>query len=750
MAGYVVLVGLALIPIVWHNRHAIQVAGPEVDSGKPQMGLWSQPYVPLAVAVVAIGLGYLYTPENLELKSWLALVLLLGLGALGIINAYPNPRLRNLLPFAQPHHWGTGALFFFGAAFFRLLFPGPAEPDWIQVSGLPSLTGTLYRVLGEDRAVLIPITLSCLLPVTVWWVSRNLVGPRIALATGLLTVLHPYAIWSAEFGTSLGLSPLLMILLFVATRQVWRTQQSGAWLWMGLLWGMLWVESRLSHFLLLVWLAGLGLVLLRIHRPSQNLQLHLRQGLWCAAGLIVGLFLWGAPWSHLAALDAGGGVWQWSPHLPQLMSAWFQPHFLDLPFAVTLFLPLDGVLSLLGFGLCVVLWRRNPILAIAALGWLASLLWPTPNLAQMLEIAHLTMGLAMLLIAVGIGLLVRLMQELVLEPMASVQEVLPWTAALVLAIQFPGAVLGENLAMNLVQGLRGSEGITIEQPEQTQPLTRVPVKGEPAQWPAELVWRSEAICEAGVTQPRGIAIDPDSGQVWVSGGPPGYLMSLDLSDGRQGEMHVVTGLQEPADIIVRGPDELNLIDAAQNQVLRFQPSEVTLTVLNESNLLSWPRGFGVSPIGGFLVADTAHSRIAHLNADGEFLNELQYTPGHRHVVQPTDVVAVGDRIWIVDPEVPVLMEMTEGLSVDVVQKGWTFNGPHFASLPDDTFLLSDPAAGSILNLASSGHLLSRVTLPKGMLRPVALDAMASGDDLLLAVTEDAQCQVWLLRLPVEQ
>lgn len=741
LAAYVVLALLVLIPTVWHNRHAVRVAAPDTTCRlQHRLRPSPAPYGLLALAAAAAGLGYLYVPASQVLADWLRLALLLMLGAVGIVYAYAEPRGRNLLPSAQLHHWGTGLLFFAGAFFFRILFPGPAEPNWDQVSALPSLTGTLYRTLGEERAVLVPIVLSCALPVAVWWLSRSVVGPRIALAAGLATVLYPYAIWSAEFATALGLSPLLMIFLIAAARQAWRTRQGGAWLWMGLLWGLLWTESSLSRFLLLFWAVASGLWLPWKRQP---LRMH---GLWAATGLITGLFLWGMPWSSLVSLNTSRIDWAWSPHLPQLMSFWFQPHALELPFAVTLFLPLDGILALLGFGVCLTAWPRAPVLAVAALGWLGALLWPIPDAERMLEIAHVTMGLSLLLSAVGIGLLARLVQELLQETTPRLYAALPWTAALLLAIQFPGSVLGENLALNLIRGLRGGDATAGEQTEPAPPLQSVPVSEDPIQWPTALIWRSEGVCDVVDAIPRGIAIDLDGNQIWVSGGPPGFLLSLDLETGNWTGRHYDAGLHEPADILLRGTEEMYLIDAGNHQVMRFQPGTGALRGINNPSLLSWPRGFGEGPDGGFLVADTAHSRIAHLDRHGELRGELRDTPGFQYVVQPTDVLAVGNKIWIVDPEDSALMEMTEGLTVDVVRKGWTFNGPHLEALPDDTFLLSDPVAGAVLHLASTGVLLSRLVLPADLQFPVALDAVVLGNDWLLALTEAARCRTWLLRL----
>ena len=747
LAAIVVLVFLVLIPTAWHSRQSFRVPVPQKAFNSPYwLSTRARTYGPLLLTAAAVGLGYLFPPEFLVAKSWLALALLASLGALGIIYAYGEPRLGHLWPSAQFHHWGTGLLFFFGAFFFRILFVGPAVPNWEQVSALQSLTGTLYRILGEQRAVLVPITLSCLLPVAVWWVSRGLAGPRVALAAGLLTILQPYAIWSAEFATSLGLSPFLMLLLIAVAHRAWRTQLVGAWLWTGLLWGLLWVESSPVRFLLLVWLVALSLMMLRNFRPGRNLRLSLNCGLWVASGLFTGLFLWGEPWSNLFSLNSSGGNWAVSPHLSQLMTFWFQPHVLNLPHAMTLFLPVDGILMLLGIAVCMAIWPRTPILAVAALGWLVAFLWPTPEGARMLEIFHVTLGLSMLLAAVGIGLFARLAQELVKETTPRVQEVLPWTAALFLAIQFPGGVLGENPAMNLIQGLRGVQAPTAFQTEMVHSLQPVPVNDSPAEWQTELVWRSEGVCEVVSAVTRGVAIDLKGQQVWVSGGQPGFLMSLDLATGHWTGKFYNAGLSEPADILLRDSDELYLIDAVNNQVMRFQPSTGTLTGLNSSSLLSWPRGFAEGPDGGFLVADTAHSRISHFDADGDFLSDLRQTPGSLHIVQPTDVLTVGGKIWVVDPEDAVLIEMTEGLSVDVVQKGWTFNGPHMEALPDESFLLSDPIAGQILHLTSTGNLLSRVVLPENLLYPVALDTVALAGGQLLAVTEDASCETWLLHL----
>ncbi len=745
LAAYVTLALLVLIPTVWHNRQAIRIAAPDVAGGSvDRRRVPPKPYGPLAWATAAVALGHFDIFATLpKLRDWLMLALLLTLGAVGIVYAQADPRWRNPLPAVQLRSWGVGLLFFLGAFFFRILFPGPTEPSWEQVSTLPSLTGTLYRILGVERAILVPITLSCLLPVAVWWIGRGLVGPRIALAAGLWAVLQPYAIWSSEFATSLGMSPLLLLLLVAASRYAWRTGQVGGWLWAGLLWGLLWVESGHARFLLLCWGAIPSLWLLWMFGSGREWRLPRARGAWAVAGLVTGLFLWGAPWSSLVSLDIGAHHWAWSPHLPQLMSFWFQPHALALPFAMTLFLPLDGILALLGWGVCIAAWRRTPVLALAALGWLVAWLWPIPDSDQMLKIAHVTLGLSLLLIVVGIGLLTRLVQELLRETPSRVQAALPWTAALLLAIQFPGGVLGENLALNLVHGLRG---VDEAERDPIVSLQLVPLAADPAEWATTPVWRSEGVCAAVDADPRGIAIDVAGNQVWVSGGPPGFLISLDLETGEWTGLHHAAGLHEPADILLRGTDEMYLIDAVNNQVMRFWPDSGTSTGVNPPSLLSWPRGFGEGPDDGFWVADTAHSRIVHLDAQGRYQGDLQDTPGFRHVVQPTDVLAVGDKIWIVDPEDAILMEMTEGLIVNGVSKGWTLNGPHLAALSDDTFLMSDPVAGAILHLASNGTLLSRLVLPADLRFPVALDIVVSGDNWLLAVTENTRCQTWLLEL----
>ena len=745
--AFFILLGLVCLGVwAWRQR---AVASPEAPVASALSFQPGRPVLWLALAYGAgLGaqtLGRFAAADWAWLADWVALA---GLGTF-VMAGLPAGVLRQTVRPAwnRTRRQTAGAVLCLVllALFPRLLFAGVAEPAWPVLSQGQTLTGALYRVLGDARAVLLPFALSCLLPVAAWQASRLLARDAIALGAGLLACLSPYLIWSDLYAGAGGLAPMACLAFLASGLSAWRTHRPGAWLWMGLAFGILWMESAPFRPLWTIW--GLGTAVCLAWLSASGGRWGLTHGLGFLAGLGAGPTLFATSmtgWAELA-------IWHWAfpfwPDGTRLLSAWFQPLALALPWRITLLLPVDGLLALVGLTVVLFAGRREPILALAAVMWLAGMLWLSRAPEALNAWAYATAATPFLLAARGlvpIAQSARTWREK--WDLPAFRGRLPLALGLLAACQLPGGVLGRNVLVAFAEQWRGTETLAAGRPAEVPPVILYPdVEAAPA-WTAALVWRRGGTCQASQelpTVPRGIALDLASRAVWVTGTEPSAALVLSLDEGRLQRRIPAESVREPAEIALTEGGAALVLDALSGTVWELRPEAAHFAALTSGAELYRPRGFARAADGSLLVADTGRNRIVHFRADGSYAHDYAAWPGARNLDQPTDVWALRDRVWVASPEGPFLRELQSNVQLAVISPGYTQFGPHLAGLPDGTFWVTDPEAGRILYLDRDGALLARVAIPP---RPTVLDAARDADGLLLALVDSAACQVSLLRV----
>lgn len=761
LAGQRVLDGalfllLGLVPLAvwaWCNRTALHTAdtGSDISVRERTRALpWPGPAVAAASVLLLVGIWAWFqasVADRLILPGLLVLYLA-GL-PFHLWRNFWLPALK--LPTAR--EIGTILALTAAAGVIRLLLREPAVPDWDRLAQIRSVAGLLYRWLGAERAILLPFAASCLFPAAMWWGSRQLVPETGALGIGILALLSPFHIWTDLHVTRLVLAPFLVLCFIAAGLKAWQSQHPGTWLWMGLCAGLLWVEVPSLRSLLLVWVPSSILALVLIPAPGTGRPGSVH-GLYALLGLVAGPLLFARAPLGLAAAEvwwrqALSGV----PSAVQLATLWFQPQSLVLPFHITPFLPLTGVLALCGLILC--LWPCNPVLAPAGVCWLAGSVLAVHEGDHFLHLAHAMTAIPLLLAALALApIMAQLKGQLADWQMPVSDRHLLAGLGLLAVCQMPGGILGENLAQTLANRLRGD--ITVETRKEApphqeaeslfQPLTTLVHDADTGPvWPAALIWQSTGTCTAGkplLSSPRGIAIDLQQRTVLMVGTDPGSLLILALDEGGRVLGRLEKGLIEPVEIDVAGDGTMRILDAHQNNVLVFEPEAAELRPLVSNTAFFRPRGFHLREDDSMIVADTGQNRIVHLAPDGSIRSH------DGNLEQPTDVLERAGRVWVVSPHGNAYVrELGAALEVNVLSASSTLFGPHMAGLPDGSFLLTDPGASRILHLDGDGQLLARVDTGGSVIAPVGIDIAADGDGFLMALADIGTCQVSLWSLP---
>lgn len=650
--------------------------------------------------------------------------------------------------------WGIGLGLTGATLVVRLLFVAPLVPDWGMQTLSPTVLGDLYQVLGSQRAVLVPFALACLWPVGVWWICRRLAREPWALSAGILAMLSPFQIWQSLPASPWGLAPFVLLCVVGAGVQVTSAPRPGGWFWLGLGLGILWVEASLWRPLLLITMLLLSLPLFfRLvsgpHRPGWM------QGLYAGLGLAAGLLLYRqAALGDLSGFPQEPGAWGEILYPPQILAYWFQPGMLELPYKVTYFLFLDGLLSLGGLVLVLVRIRYRPLPALGGIAWAGGLVYASQDASLFLSLSHLTAVVPWLLVTVALSELMPPLRQIaatVLDWEITERGLVAGVACLFLW-QLPGGILGFNPLVELRAQMTGQATTALPEPvpDRVEPVTVGDFVGETAPlWPATLVWRTAGTCLEGtpvMTQPRGVAIDLGSRHVYVVGGEPGMMATLDLDQDGQVRARWTEGLRDPVEVAVLTDGTLRILDAGINGIWTMDPGNNALSMLTGGRDIYRPRGFQVLRDGQMLVAATGSNRIVRYGADGAWIEDFASWPGSINLEQPTDVLAIGSRLWVIAPQQSWLREMYSGLQLEVTAPSHTLAGPHMAALADGTFLLTDSEAGRILHMQADGRLQGIVDVGPALRRPVDIDLAENTEGIWMAVTDAGFCRVSLWQL----
>lgn len=449
----------------------------------------------------------------------------------------------------------------------------------------------------------------------------------------------------------------------------------------------------------------------------------------------------------LLALDADlwrTGLDRLGPTLQDLAAAWLADPGQTLAWA--------GVLAWLGLAYTLrhLAWPGGRVLL---LGWslaLAALLW-SPADATVMDQAGFW-ALTTLLAALAVDALLR-------------QAALTWRPLVAPGtwLRLAGTVLVLAFLVGKAQTWMGEASLTAA-PSPTSPPGgaetgsgadraenfvvqegEAPVPPLP-ELPIQQIW-TVGSCGPGQDQfqgPRGLAIDPGSGQVYVADPGNRRVVVRDLADGGLVRLVEDENFQEPFDLDVDMTGQIYLLDSVVQQIFRLDPVSGDRFLVPAETAFYRPRGLGVDIFGMLVIADTGGARVVHMQPDGRVL--AQYGGPDTALGRGQPVDAMGSPLgilWAVTAEDGRLWRLDSGEGRVVVTRSNTFEGPHLAGTGSGAFFLSDPEGRRILFLDEIGTPLAQFGGEGSFVKPVGLDVAEVGSRLLLAVSDPPTCQVSL-------
>ena len=336
-------------------------------------------------------------------------------------------------------------------------------------------------------------------------------------------------------------------------------------------------------------------------------------------------------------------------------------------------------------------------------------------------------------------------------------------------LPIPAALLTEDLALpsapTLAAAWLGDEQFALSQvPAFRKPqMTVSPGLSMPnlPRFTPDLLWQIDNGCgpaDQQLTQPRGVAVDTGTGQLYVADTGNQRVVEYDVA-GLLGRVFRSDLFQEPFDVDIlqsagSGGTPL-VLDALSQQIMRIDLNASTevdaIQPLPQETGFYRPRGFAVDLAGNLLVADTGGARMVMMNPEGQVLAEFGGNESSFGKGQPVDLMSASGRIWAVTAEDGRLWRLegdaTHSGSVVAVQPYNTFDAPHLADLPDGSFFLTDPAQHTIRYYAATGEPISQFAFPDMFEVPVGIDAVLIDGQVHLVVTDSAACTLSMWRLP---
>ncbi len=288
----------------------------------------------------------------------------------------------------------------------------------------------------------------------------------------------------------------------------------------------------------------------------------------------------------------------------------------------------------------------------------------------------------------------------------------------------------------------------------------LPTSGDFTPLPAGVAWSFGGVCGPGLDQlasPRGVAIDPASGDVFVADTGNGRIVHLDAggrfvaawSAAAEG---VDPATQELVDLAVEPDGNLLLLDAAGQQLLRFTPDGQFIASFGAEQTFYRPRGLGVDAAGQIVVADTGGVRIVELSPAGQRQSQIGGPESDVARQQPTDAALTpGGDLYFVEAESGAITR----LAADGSLTRWsgpalasTIDGPHLAVLPAGGLVVSDPEGRRVLLFTADGQPLGQFGLDAGLVKPVGIAAAPGGEGLTrVAVVDSQMCRVVMFEAP---
>ena len=278
------------------------------------------------------------------------------------------------------------------------------------------------------------------------------------------------------------------------------------------------------------------------------------------------------------------------------------------------------------------------------------------------------------------------------------------------------------------------------------PHLRIPPANLPP-LPLERLWQTGGTCGSAPEQlaaPHGAAFSPAGDTLYVAdtGNRRVVVYSVDGA-----LKNAITGaaLQEPVDVAVAADGALLILDAATQGVFRLEAGGKLAPVPLQTGFYH-PRGFDVDNVGNIAVADTGGGRVAVVEPDGTQAGEFGGQGSLLARGQPVDALAGEGVLWAVSAEDGRLWNLNSGGSMTAVQPTGTVDGPQLAELADGRLLVSDPARGTFLLLATSGQPLGQFAYAGELATPTGIAATRIGDGNIIAVADTSACTLSVWRL----
>lgn len=291
------------------------------------------------------------------------------------------------------------------------------------------------------------------------------------------------------------------------------------------------------------------------------------------------------------------------------------------------------------------------------------------------------------------------------------------------------------------------------------PLVAQPA-GDFTPLPATLVWSFGGVCGAGLDQlsnPRGVAIDPATGDVFVADTGNSRVVHLD-ADGQFAAAWGAPGegpdqFMEVVDLAVAPDGSVLALDAVNQRLLRFMPDGQFIATFGAEWTFYRPRGLGMDAAGQIVVADTGGVRIVRLDPAGGLLGQVGSVESDLARQQPTDAALTpgGDLFWV-EAESGAITRLAAGGSLS----RWsgpalasTIDGPHLALLPAGGLVVSDPEGRRVLLFDAAGQPLGQFGMDAGLIKPVGIAAAQGGDGgHRVAVVDSQTCRVLMFEVAV--
>lgn len=285
--------------------------------------------------------------------------------------------------------------------------------------------------------------------------------------------------------------------------------------------------------------------------------------------------------------------------------------------------------------------------------------------------------------------------------------------------------------------------------------------GPGGQVPADLpglalapLWQAGGQCGPGAEQfnpPRGVAVDPLAGRVYVADGGNRQIKILDMADGSRTGALTSDLFEEPFDLALSPGGDLWILDAVAQQTFQAERTSGQPQLQTAAATFYRPRGLGLDRSGLRYIADTGGSRVVVLGPGGDVLGQFGGPDTPLGQGQPVDVLlSEGGALWVVTAEDGTLWRADREVRVATFTPAGSVDGPHLAGLPNSSFFVTEPEQRRVVYFSAQGLPLGQIQNTEILNKPVGIDARIYNGQIFVAVTDVIGCKVILFSGPADE